>query len=104
VLGNDHPDVALWLNELALLEYTQGRYDEAQSLYQQSLEIRRKVLGEDHPDVATSLSKLAALFKAQGKFDKAELLYRQSLTINYKVSTVFEVHILVSQQLLIGLR
>ncbi len=35
---------------------SQGRYEQAEPLYRQALELRRELLGEKHPDVATSLT------------------------------------------------
>lgn len=60
-LGREHPDVAISLNNLALLYHTLGSYAEAGQLYSRSLAIREKVLGPDHPDVAQSLNNLAGL-------------------------------------------
>jgi Tetratricopeptide repeat len=50
---------------VALLYRNQGRYADAEPLYQRSLAIREKALGLEHPDIATSLSDLAsgALFR-----------------------------------------
>ena len=55
-------DVANSLNNLAVSYYNQGKYEQAESLYQSSLAIREKILGKDHPDVATSLNNLAGLY------------------------------------------
>ena len=60
-LGRDHPALATSLNNLAGLYYRQGRYAEAEPLYQRSLAILQKAHGRDHPDVAISLNNLAAL-------------------------------------------
>jgi tetratricopeptide (TPR) repeat protein len=102
--GGEDADVAASLNNLALLLDTQGKYDEAEPLYQRSLAIKRKVcaihlaasyrdhsckvLGEEHPDVAASLNNLAGLLKTQGKYDQAKPLYQQSLAINRKVCAI----------------
>jgi tetratricopeptide (TPR) repeat protein len=102
VLGEEHPEVASALNNLAGLLEAQGKYDEVEPLHQQSLAIWRKVcaihfaassrdhsckvLGEEHPSVAASLNNLAGLLESQGKYDEAEPLYRQSLAIHRKVS------------------
>ena len=80
-LGNEHPDVAMSLNNLATLYYAQGRYVEAEPLYLQALEITKTSLGEAHPDVAMSLNNLASLYKAQGRYVEAEPLYLQALEI-----------------------
>jgi len=69
------------LNNLALLYYSQGSYNDAEPLYLQSLDIRKHQLGDDHPFVATSLNNLAGLYESQGRYNDAEPLYLQSLDI-----------------------
>ncbi|HBB30389.1 MAG TPA: kinesin, partial [Cyanobacteria bacterium UBA9273] len=66
LLGENHPDVAGSLNNLALLYKSQGRYSEAEPLYRQALAMRQELLGQRHPDVATSLNNLALLYQAKG--------------------------------------
>ncbi len=83
-LGRDHPDVASSLNNLALLYDHQGRYADAEPLYQRSLAIREKALGRDHPAVAMALNNLAGLYRGQGRYDDAEPLYQRSLAIREK--------------------
>ncbi|WP_246275704.1 tetratricopeptide repeat protein, partial [Brasilonema bromeliae] len=48
-LGDEHPDVATSLNNLANLYDSQGRYADAEPLYLQALELRRRLLGDEHP-------------------------------------------------------
>ncbi|AFZ26376.1 tetratricopeptide repeat protein [Cylindrospermum stagnale PCC 7417] len=74
-------DLATSLNNLAALYKSQGRYSDAEPLYLQSLEIKKRQLGQDHPDVANSLNNLAALYEFQGRYSDAEPLYLQSLEI-----------------------
>ncbi len=62
-LGENHPDYANSLNNLAVLYREMGDYAAALPLYRQALEIRRTTLGEDHPDYATSLNNLAVLYR-----------------------------------------
>ncbi|NIP13689.1 MAG: TonB family protein, partial [Pseudomonas stutzeri] len=59
----------------------QGRYAEAEPLYQRALAIRENALGPDHSDVAQSLNNLAALYHAQGHYAEAEPLYQRALAI-----------------------
>ncbi len=47
-LGPDHPDVASPLNNLANLYFEQGKYSEAEPLYQRALAIWEQSLGPDH--------------------------------------------------------
>jgi len=80
-LGDDHPDVATSLNNLAYLYQAQGNYSEAEPLFVRSLEITERQLGANHPYVATSLNNLAEIYKAQGKYNEAKPLYLRSLSI-----------------------
>ncbi|ODG98827.1 NB-ARC domain-containing protein [Nostoc sp. KVJ20] len=80
-LGEEHPDVATSLNDLAQLYRSQGRYSEAESVHVQALALRRNLLGDEHPDVATSLNNLAVLYRLQGRYREAEPLYIQALAL-----------------------
>ena len=51
--GEEHPDVAQSMNNLAALYYSQGKYEVAEPLYVDALAISKKLLGEEHPDVAS---------------------------------------------------
>ncbi|MEH2152698.1 tetratricopeptide repeat protein, partial [Nostoc sp.] len=85
-LGEEHPDVAASLNNLASLYHNQGRYSEAEPLYIQALALTRKLLGEEHPNVALSLNNLASLYYSQGRYSEAEpLLYSQALALSRKL-------------------
>ena len=85
VLGENHPDFATTLNNLAELYQSQGRYEEAEPLYLQAIEIRRAVLGEDHSDFGRSLDNLAGLYGSQGRYEEAEPLYLQAIEISRAV-------------------
>ena len=60
-LGDDHPDVATSVNNLALLYYNQGRYEEAEPFLLQALELCERVLGSNHPNTVTFRNNLAYL-------------------------------------------
>ncbi|MEM8720030.1 MAG: tetratricopeptide repeat protein [Cyanobacteria bacterium P01_G01_bin.39] len=79
--GEQHPDVAASLNNLANLYKSQGKYEAAEPLYQEALELLKQLLGEQHPDVATSLNNLADLYQLQGKYEAAEPLYQKALEL-----------------------
>ncbi len=82
--GNQDPRLAISLNNLAELYRAQGKYSEAEPLYQRALAIDEKALGPEHPDLATDLNNLAALYYAQGKHAQAEPLYGRALAIQEK--------------------
>ncbi|MEH2274142.1 MAG: tetratricopeptide repeat protein [Nostoc sp.] len=84
-LGEEHPDVAESLNNLATLYDSQGRYSQAEPLYIQALALYRKLLGEEHPDVALSLNNLAYFYNSQGRYSEAEPLYIQALALYRKL-------------------
>jgi len=80
-LGDNHPDVATSLNNLAALYNSQGRYKEAEPLYLEALDLRKRLLGDNHPDVAQSLNNLAVLYRSQGRYKEAEPLYLEALDL-----------------------
>jgi tetratricopeptide (TPR) repeat protein len=84
ILSPEHPDVALSLNNLALLYCDQERYDEAEALYKRVLTILEKALGPDHQNVAYVLENLASLYLKTGKKDEAKKLSEQAKQIRLK--------------------
>ena len=62
-LGEEHPDYAQTLNNLALLYQSMGDYARAEPLYLECKEIQKKTLGEEHPEYATTLNNLALLYE-----------------------------------------
>jgi len=76
--------LAASLDDEARLYHKQGKYAEAEPVYQRSLAIREKTLGAEHPDVATSLENLADVYQAQGKYAEAEPLLRKARAIREK--------------------
>src|SRR5947207_2357334 len=59
----------------------QGKYKEAEPLYQRVLAIEEQELGTTHPSTATTLNNLATLYDAQGQYKEAEPLYQRALAI-----------------------
>jgi CII-binding regulator of phage lambda lysogenization HflD len=61
LLGDEHPDVALSLNNLAGFYDSQGRYSEAEPLYVEALAILEQQLGANHPTTNTVRDNLEYL-------------------------------------------
>ena len=61
LLGENHPDYALSLNNLAFLYKYQGKYEQAQPLYEKALDIAERVLGTNHPNTVTIQENLEIL-------------------------------------------
>ncbi|CAB1106625.1 unnamed protein product [Ectocarpus sp. CCAP 1310/34] len=100
VLGPDHPSLATTLNNRAGLLEAQGKYVEAEPLYERSQAIREKSVGPEHPDVAQSLDNRAAGFfhhtrmafsnvtwtvRFRGKYAEADPLYLRAIEIGEKM-------------------
>jgi tetratricopeptide (TPR) repeat protein len=78
VLGPEHPDTALSLNNLGSLYQAMGEYAKAEPLYQDALRIYRKALGPEHPETATMIENLALLEFDLDRIDEATALARQA--------------------------
>jgi len=59
----------------------QGKYAEAEALYGQTIEIRRRFLGAEYPDTLLVVEGLAETYKFEGKYVQAVALYKQTLEI-----------------------
>ena len=84
-LGEQHPDTAQTLSNLAYLYHHQDQFEEAMHFLQRSLSIRQQVLGMEHPDTATSLNALALLYRDQGRYEEAEPFFQQALAIRKQI-------------------
>jgi tetratricopeptide (TPR) repeat protein len=85
VFGDEHPETAKTMNDLALLLRAQGDLEGARPLFERALAIRQKMLGPDHPGTANSLNNLANLLQRQGELAHARELFERALTIREKV-------------------
>jgi hypothetical protein len=61
VLGNDHPDTLMSMNNLAETRWALGDFDGARQLHEQTLTGYRRLLGDDHPNTLMSMNNLAAV-------------------------------------------
>ena len=79
MLGQEHPDVATSLNNLAELYRSQSRYEQAEPLYLQALEIAEQKLGVNHPNTVTFRENLQNLRdKRQSRFIYCKPWYLKS--------------------------
>jgi tetratricopeptide (TPR) repeat protein/tRNA A-37 threonylcarbamoyl transferase component Bud32 len=80
VLGPNHPDVAVSLNELAALEQA-FRRPESEAHFRRAISIQEKTLGRDHPDLAKTLANLGVFYAVTGRFKEAEPMFVRALAI-----------------------
>jgi tetratricopeptide (TPR) repeat protein len=85
VLGSDHPDTAMSLNNLAELLRQQGDLKGARPLFERALAINEKVLGPEHPATATSVNNFALLLEQQDDVAGARTFYERALAIRQRV-------------------
>ena len=85
MLGDDHPNTLISINNLAGLYWSQGRYAEAEPLFLETLETQKRVLGNDHPDTLTSMNNLGGLYIKLRRYDQAAALLEDSLAARIRV-------------------
>jgi tetratricopeptide (TPR) repeat protein len=65
--------------------YTQGKYALAQPLYEQALEIHRRLLTDDHPETATSFNNIGQNLDGLGKHAQAQPLLEMALEVRRRL-------------------
>jgi tetratricopeptide (TPR) repeat protein len=73
-LGVSHPDTAESLHGLAQLYQQQGKYGQAELLYQRALHIREQLLGLAHPETENTRQAYAALLRLLERDESATVL------------------------------
>jgi len=86
-----------------MLYQIQGKYVEAELLYQRALAINEKALGPSHPDTATTLNNLVGLYQNQGNYNEAEPLHQRALTVQEKTLGHYHSDVVQSFSKLAGL-
>ena len=75
MLGKEYLDILRSMSNLARLLESQGKYNEAEPIYWQILDLIEKVLGKEYLDILMSMNNLTFLLQSQDKYDKAEPIY-----------------------------
>ncbi|KAK3938682.1 hypothetical protein QBC46DRAFT_355641 [Diplogelasinospora grovesii] len=83
------------MNNLAETLEAQGKYEEAERIHRQTLELQENLLGSEHPDTLSSIKNLADALRFQKKYVEAQHLYR-TLELRTKVVSVEHPHMLTS--------
>jgi tetratricopeptide (TPR) repeat protein len=71
-IRKEHPLTAYCLEGLGEIDLAQGRLEQSEEHFRESLAVRKSALGEGHREVAFSLDGLARVAVAQGKEAEAE--------------------------------
>lgn len=82
--GAEQSGAAARLSELALLNFKQGQFREAEALFKQAIAINEKLAEGGQSELSASLRNLAELYFKQGKFGQAEANVKQALVASEK--------------------
>jgi tetratricopeptide (TPR) repeat protein len=82
--GPEHPELARSLEALAARYVAQGKFAEAEPLYQRALAIEEKALGLEGSDVATTLESYAAVLRKMNREAEAEPMEARAKVIRTK--------------------
>ena len=85
VLGAEHPNTLMSINNIASTYRNQGRWKEAEELEVQVMETMKRVLGAEHPSTLISMNNLAHTFKHQDHNDRAIELMTYCMGLCIKV-------------------
>ena len=81
IWGHDHPDTAYPLNNLGWILLEQGRWQQAEPLLRQNVEITRRMSANPGPRYAGALGNLARMLEQKGDYAGAAADFDQALLI-----------------------
>ncbi len=80
LLDANHPDIASSLNNIAKSLFHQGRFEEAEVMLGESLDMMRKSPVDNEKYILRSQHNLAEVLMEQGELDEAQTLLRDTIT------------------------
>ena len=82
VLGDDHPRVAMRLNNLAIVAQNMGDLKLAETLFRDSIRRNERAYGDRHPETAAVKGNYGLLLQREGRLKEAEPLLRDARSQN----------------------
>jgi class 3 adenylate cyclase/tetratricopeptide (TPR) repeat protein len=79
--GDDHPETAKAMTNLARVILGQGDVEKAEPLLRRAIAIQEQAHGPDHPDTARTVAVLGGYFSGRGDLRTAEPFFRRALQI-----------------------
>lgn len=81
VLGDDHPRIALRLNNLAIVAQNMGDLKQAEALFRDALSRNQRAYGDRHPETETTKGNYGLLLQHEGRLLEAEPLLRDAASL-----------------------
>jgi serine/threonine protein kinase/Tfp pilus assembly protein PilF len=81
VLGDDHPRVAMRLNNLAVVAQSVGDLKHAEALYRDAIHRDELAYGALHPETGAARGNYGLLLQREGRLAEAEPLLRDALSV-----------------------
>jgi serine/threonine protein kinase/Tfp pilus assembly protein PilF len=85
VLGDDHPRIAMRLNNLAVVAQNLGDLKLAETLFRDAIRRDEQAYGDQHPETGTARGNYGLLLWREGRLGDAEPLLRSALDIQLKL-------------------
>lgn len=85
MLGDDHPQTIAAMDNLGVVSYSEGKLAQAETIFKQTLETRRRVLGPEHAQTLASMGNLANVYGDEKKYAQAEALLTQTVQLQRRV-------------------
>ena len=79
ILGDDHPRVAMRVNNLAVVAQNTGDLKLAEALFRDAISRHEKAYGNQHPETGVARGNLGLLLQREGRLTEAEPLLRNAL-------------------------
>ena len=81
LLGDDHPRVAMHLQNLAVVAQNLGELKKADELYREAIQRKEHIYGQRSPQTAAAKANYGSLLQREGRLDDAETQIRSALEI-----------------------
>ena len=83
--GTNHIEVAVRLNNMAVVNRSTGNYDEALRLYEEALHVNKSLAFPDTFEIAMVLNNLSRLYATQQEYEQADQYIDEALTYKSQV-------------------
>jgi len=84
ILGTNHPDYALHLNNFGEFYRNTGQYDKAEINLLKAIDLEKKIFGENYPDLSVAYHNISMVYSAKAQYDEAEMYCKKALELDQK--------------------